>query len=198
MNHKQSILKIIVFSFLTLIPLHQASAEIFNRVVAIVNDDVITLYELNKKIVALTGETPVNLRLKGEGRYLEIRRQILELLIDERIAQDKILEMGIRISQRRIDQAIERIKTENKWTQADLLTNLKNQKMTLEQYREEIRKDLERMELINRQVRSKIVIREEEIEKYYREHESMFKDDDRVYLSGIFLLSSWLCTWRPL
>jgi len=40
---------------ITVIWTHPLSAEVFNRVVAIVNEEVITLYELNKRMVEITG-----------------------------------------------------------------------------------------------------------------------------------------------
>ncbi|MBW2031420.1 MAG: peptidyl-prolyl cis-trans isomerase [Deltaproteobacteria bacterium] len=165
------------------------SGEIVNRIVAIVNDDIITLYELNKRIKELTGLVPNDLRLKGEEEYLATRRQVLELLIDEKIARRKIDELGIRISKRRIDATIERVKEENRWTQEDLLRMLKEEGMTFEEYREKIKGELERVELINHEVKSKIVIREEEIRKYYEDHKERYRTEERVHLAGIFLVA---------
>jgi len=166
-----------------------AAGEVLNRIVAIVDDDIITLYELNKRIKEVTGLAPNELRLRGEEEYLATRRQVLELLIDEKIAQKKILELGIRISERRIDSTIERIKEENRWTQEDLERMLKEQDLTLEKYREKIKRGLERIELINREVKSKIVIREEEIRKYYEDHKDRYRTEERVHLAGIFLIA---------
>ena len=59
------------------------SAEICNRIVAIVNSEVITLRELNAKIRELTGLEPNDLRNRDEKTYLEARRKILDILIDE-------------------------------------------------------------------------------------------------------------------
>ncbi|MBW1999163.1 MAG: peptidyl-prolyl cis-trans isomerase [Deltaproteobacteria bacterium] len=166
-----------------------APGEVVNRIVAIVDDDIITLYELNKRIKEVTGLAPNALRLRSEEQYLTTRRQVLELLIDEKITQKKIHELGIRISKGRIDSTIERIKEENGWTQEDLVKMLKEQGLTLEKYREEIKKGLERVELINREVKSRIVIREEEIRKYYEDHKDRFRADERVHLAGIFLIA---------
>ena len=163
-------------------------AEIFNRVVAIVDDDIITLYELNKKIKDLTGLTPNELRLRDEKAFIATRRKILERLIDDKITQTKVLELGIEVDQKQVDESIERIKRENRWTQEDLMAKLKQEGLSMEEYREEMKKELERIQLINMEVRSKIVIREETLKAYYQENKEQFTGDEKVGLSSIFLI----------
>jgi len=167
---------------------HTVTAETFNRVVAIVNEDVITLHELNKKINEVTGSTPDDLRAQSEKRYLETRRKILELLIDEKITQAKIQELGINVSEEQIDATIENIKKIHKITHEDLLTQLKSDGLTYEKYREKIKEDLERHRLINSEVKSKIIIREEQLNQYYDEHKAEFSSVGEVHLATIFLM----------
>ena len=166
---------------------HRAFAEIYNRVVAVVNDEVITLYELNKRIEEITGFTAENMRAEDEKGFLETRRRILELLIDERIAREKIHELGIQITPSQVDAAIENIKKNSRLTHEDLINGLKKEGITFEKYRETIKKDLERIRLINYEVKSKIIIREEQIRKYYQQHKEMFHVEEQVHLAGIFL-----------
>jgi peptidyl-prolyl cis-trans isomerase SurA len=163
------------------------SAEIFNRVVAQVNNEVITLYELNMKIKELTGFDPDDLRMKDEKRFLEFRREIIDLLVDEKITNEKIQELGIQVTPSEIDAAIERIKQSNHLTHEDLLASLKKQQMSYESYWERIKRDLERTRLINFEVKSKIIIREEEIKEYYSKNKDKFSTPENVHLAAIFL-----------
>jgi peptidyl-prolyl cis-trans isomerase SurA len=178
----------LLVALLTLFGLKGVCAETFNRVVAIVNDDVITLYELNQKIRELTGSNAQDLRDKDERSYLETRRQILELMIDEKCTEEKVRELGIKIPPQQIDAYMENVKRRNRWTQEDLMTMLKSEGITYEEYREAVRSRLERIELINHQVKSKIIIREEQIAQYYKEHQEEFASEDTVQLAGIFLI----------
>ena len=57
------------------------------------NNDVITLYELDNKIKELTGYDSGELKMKDEKKYIETRRKVLDLLVDEKIAFEKIREM---------------------------------------------------------------------------------------------------------
>jgi peptidyl-prolyl cis-trans isomerase SurA len=167
--------------------LQPSNGETLNRVVAIVNDDIITLHELNKKIKELTGMAPVDLRGHNEDQFFETRRQVLELLIDEKITKAKIQEMGIKVDEKEIDDAIEKLKRDNKWTQEDLLARLKNEGISLEKYKENMKTELERIQLINYEVRSRIIIREEMMTQYYEENKKKFNAELKVHLASIFL-----------
>ena len=135
-------------------------AEICNRVVAIVNNEMITLHELNAKIKELTGLDPADLRKRDEKIYFETRQKILDLLIDKKIAGEKIRELGIKVTEKEVDAAIERIKKENYLTHEDLLMSLAKQGISHELYRESIKNEFERTQLIHIEVKSKIIITE--------------------------------------
>jgi peptidyl-prolyl cis-trans isomerase SurA len=164
------------------------AAEVCNRVVAVVNNDVITLYELNIRIKEMTGSAPEELMQKNETMFRDAQRKILELLIDEKIAQAKIKELGIKVADRQVDNFLEKMKRDNQWTQEDLVAGLEKEGLSYEKYRERVRRDLERAQLIEYEVRSKIIIRDEVIQKYYEDHRGTFGVAEKVQLAGIFLM----------
>lgn len=170
-----------------LVPKPAAAAETCNRIVAVVNGDVITLYELNQRIKEMSGLDPDQLRAQDENRYMESRRAVLDLLIDEKLAEEKIQELGIRVTPAQVDAAVERIKRNSNWTQEDLMARLKQEGVDYETFRERIRGQLERMELIHEEVQSRIVIREEELKEYYETHKSDFTKLAEVHLAAIVL-----------
>ena len=185
---KSTLLILILLAFGgNIILLEKAYGEIYNRVVAIVNADVVTLYELDTRMKELTGMTPEALKRKSEGQYIDTRRKILERLIEEKIAIEKIQELEIKVQPKEVDATIEKVKTDNKLTQEDLVAALKEQGQTYEQYRKMLKTELERMRLINYEVKSKIIIREEELKEYYDEHKDEFSTQGKVHLAMIFL-----------
>ena len=167
-----------------------SAAEINNRIVAIVNNDVITLYELEEKIVEITGLSSDDIKAQNEERYIEIRRQIQDQLINEKITRAKILELGIQVTEAEIDSYIENIKAANKLTQESLIDQLAAEGLTYEKFRKNIKENLERDQLIEYEVISKTIIREEHIIKYYHDHIDDYKIDEQVYLAGIFLMQN--------
>jgi len=162
-------------------------ADICNRIVAFVNNDIITSYELENRMQKLVGTSLDQFKEKDPQGYSDARRQILNMLIDEKIAQERIKELGINISAKEIDQAIERLKEDNHWTHEDLLLRLKDQKLSLYEYKEAMKTELERVRLINHEVKSKIIVRDEDIGEYYKRHQDEFSSPSRVRLSAIFI-----------
>ena len=163
------------------------SAEIFNRIVAAVNDEIITLYELNGRIKEITGTDPSQLKQLNKKGFLETRRNILDLLIDEKITHDKVMELGIGATSKELDAAIEGIKARNNWTHEDMIEIISSDGMTYEKYRNTIKKEMEQMRLIDFEVKSKIIISDEDIKKYYDDHADGFRSEERVRLAIILL-----------
>lgn len=170
-------------------PSPYAHAEPVNRVVAVVNKEVITLHELNKKIKEVTGFTPEDMMKRDERAFPDVRRQVIELMIDERITEAKIRELGIKITQKQIDETVESVKRENRLTQDELRIRLQRDGVTWEKYLDKLKKELERQQLIQTEVRSKILITEDRIKRYYEEHKDQYTIDAKVRLAGIFLVS---------
>jgi peptidyl-prolyl cis-trans isomerase SurA len=164
------------------------AAEVCNRVVAVVNNEVITLYELNNRVKEMTGEAPEELMQKNQAMFRDAQQKILALLIDEKIAQAKIKELKIRVTEKQVDNYLEKLKRDNQWTQEDLVAGLQKEGLSYEKYRERIKRDIERAQLIEYEVRSKIIIRDEAIQKYYEENKGTFGAAEKVQLAGIFLM----------
>ena len=166
-----------------------AFSEICNRIVAAVNNEIITLYELNRRIKLLTGTDPYELERQDKAAFIEARRNILDLLVDEKISHDKVVELGIEVTPKEVDATVEQIKARNNWTHEDMIAGLKKQGINFEQYKENLKREMEQMRLIDFEVKSKIVIRDETVKKYYDDHIDEFTTDDRVRLAIILLLN---------
>ncbi len=166
------------------------SAETCNRIVAFVNNDVITLHELEKSIEELTGQSSDYLKAQDEQQFLVIRREILEQMINEKIAQEKILDLGIQMTEAEIDSTVENIKQANQLTQEDLINYLKAEGLSYERFRKKIKEDLERGRLVDYEVNSKTIVREDQITDYYNSHIDDYKTDAQVHIAGISLIQN--------
>jgi peptidyl-prolyl cis-trans isomerase SurA len=177
----------LVSVFLLFRPAGTEARDCFDRVVAIVNNDIITLYELNTEFKQIAGVDPSELQKTDDQQYFRARWKVLDMLIDERIAAEKAKELDIRVTPDDVDNAIERIKKQNDLTQEDLMAHLKSRGLTYERYRENVKKELQRVRLINYEVKSKIIIRDEKIKEYYEAHKKDFSSPGEVHLATIFL-----------
>ncbi|MGD9157511.1 MAG: SurA N-terminal domain-containing protein [Desulfobacteraceae bacterium] len=178
----------IVITFFLVVPELFAAAN--NRVVAKVNDDVITLFELNNMIEELTGKTSEELQSENEEEFFNIRKLVLERMMDDRLEKQKIKELELEASREQIDRYVENIKQERKMTQEDLIAQLEKEGMTYEKYREKIKDNLEHSNLVDREIREKMIISEEQINEYYESHKKEYEKPGEAHIAIISLTPS--------
>jgi len=162
---------------------------IVDRIVAVVNDEIITLYDLNEtlkpyeKNIQALGYSPEKVR----ETLFKLRADLLNKLVDEKLTDQQIKKNNLTISTQEIDMTIERIKENRSYTDEDLRAGLAEQGLTIEEYRENLKKRLLRGKLVTREVKSKIVITGAEIEKYYNEHIEKYAAETKYHLWNIFI-----------
>jgi peptidyl-prolyl cis-trans isomerase SurA len=163
-------------------------AEVVDRIIAYVNDDIITLSELNERTNAFVAARRQNPFLREEEQSLEkIRREMLDYLINERLAAQEVARLKISVSEEDVDEAIGKIIEENRLTQETLEAELRKDGRTLDDLREQIKKSMEQTKLVSREVRSKTVITDEMIQAYYQDHIEEFEGKARWRIQDIYL-----------
>jgi peptidyl-prolyl cis-trans isomerase SurA len=163
--------------------------EVIDRIVAVVNSDIITLYDLNRafkpyeeNIKAL--QYPPD---KERETLFQVRKDLLDQLIDSKLADQEIERAQITVSEEDIDRTIERMKESRSFTDEELREGLARQGMTMEEYRKEIKEQILRTKLVNREVKSKIVITREDIKTYYDSHQDQYAGEKKYYLYNLFV-----------
>ncbi|HEA68243.1 MAG TPA: hypothetical protein ENI07_15695 [Desulfobacterales bacterium] len=164
-------------------------AEIVDRIVAVVNDDIISMFEMNQKVKPFT-ERVKTLDYPAEQKkilLLKIREDVLNRLIDEKLADQEIKRVRINVSEKEVDNAIERFKETNDLTDERLKEALKRDGISMVEYRKHIRDQVLRGKLVNREVQSKIVITKADIEAYYKQHPEDYAGKKKFRLRHIIM-----------
>ncbi|MFZ3208001.1 MAG: peptidylprolyl isomerase [Geobacteraceae bacterium] len=179
-----------LFSFALLITLAlqplSTSAELINGIAAIVNDDIITIYDVDKETAIISKEA-VKLATAAPPITPELRALALNRLIDQKLTDHKITELGIIISEEELRQYIEDVKKQNHiGTQEALVAALLTQGLTYDQYRKQLREQMERIRLMSQEVRSKIQIGEKEIKEYYDANRAKYGEEELFQANHIF------------
>ncbi|QTA79087.1 Chaperone (peptidyl-prolyl cis-trans isomerase) [Desulfonema limicola] len=172
-----------------LFTIKKAQAEIVDRIVAVVNDDIISLFELNS-IFLPYAEKVKSLDYSPEQKkemLFKVREDIINQLIDQKLTDQEIRQARISVSKAEIDNSIERIKESNYYTDEDLAAALKREGYTLEDYRERLKEQILRSKLVNLEVKSKIIITKEDIKAYYDSHAEEFQGEKKYHLKNILM-----------
>ncbi|MBU0481621.1 MAG: SurA N-terminal domain-containing protein [Proteobacteria bacterium] len=145
-----------------------SSAELIDRVVAVVNSEVITSTELEKAGEALfrqlRGKTPAD---QLDKALAEARNKILEDQIDNLLITQEAETQKINVSEAEIDEAVQRVAENNKISVEELHQELARSGVEIRDYRKNIEHNIQRSKLISRQVSSKIVISDKKAKEYY-------------------------------
>ena len=169
----RNVIKLLLFTavstLFSFICIHSVSgAQLVDRVVAIVNDDVITMSEVNEAgkgyFKKITENAPAN---QLENALQRARTEVLNSLIDKRLIKLEAEKQGIHISDAEVQAAAEQMMANNKMTKEMLDTQLGQMGMSYEAYLDTIRNQILQSKLVNYEVRSKLIITDEMILDYY-------------------------------
>lgn len=180
-------MRVILCLFCLLLGSRVLRAETIDRIVAVVNDDIILYSELQDQVQLYQKASP-DLRLDTPAKREQFEREVLQRMIQERLAEQEIKRLKINVSERDVDSAVENFKKENGFTDDQLKYVLQQQGQTLDHFREDIKKQLERARLIERVLKSKTVITDEQIDSYLQGSAvPTVSTNERRHLAVIFL-----------
>ncbi len=157
-----------------------------DRVIAVVNTEVVTRLDLDEQVkVALQ-------QLNRQGTPLPARevleRQLLERLITAKVLAQSAKETGLRVDDTQLQRSIDRIAQENKTTPDAFRKTLEAEGIDFNRFREELRNEILIARLKEREVDSKILITEAEIDNYLKNQQGQAGKDDEYSLSHILIL----------
>ncbi len=160
--------------------------NITNAIVAIVNDDIITLHDINREAQPAIAEAEKKAALDDAARS-RLRRAALDRLIEKRLTEQKIKELSIRVSDEELRQAIEDVQKQNNiTTQEALVAALTVQGLTYEQYRARLQEQIEKLKLVSMEVRAKIQVGESEMRDYYTANLAKYSEEESFRARHIF------------
>ena len=178
------LLKLVFFILFSLSVCSAEAMELVNRIVAVVNDDVITAVELDDRVQAIS--TQIQKRGIPLPPENVLRKQVLEQMIMDRIQLQYAAEVGLKVDDDQLNKAIERIASENKMSAEQFRKAIEQDGVDFDKFRNEIRTEIVKTKLRQREVDSKIVVTDTEVNNYLRNLKRQGKAEE-YNLSHIFI-----------
>ena len=160
--------------------------QVLDRIVAVVNDEVITLRELEeqRRTIATT--------LQRQGTPLPpsdaLDRQVLERFINERAQLQFAKDNGVRVDDQTVDKTIGRIAQENKLTVTQFREALSKDGVPYGKFREEVRNEIIINKVREKEVDNRILISDAEIENYLATRQTQGGTEDEFRIAHILVL----------
>ncbi len=149
-------------------------AEIVDRVVAAIDGDPVTLYDLE-----------VWARQRGPAE--ELSAQVLEAYVTERLLTKEAEAQGVEVREQDVDRYIADVRRAQGLDDTGFAGALREQGMTVEGYREAVRGEILKSELINREIRSRVSVSPEQMRRHYEAHADDYGLAERVQLRMILV-----------
>ncbi|NLC71495.1 MAG: hypothetical protein GX751_09080 [Desulfuromonadaceae bacterium] len=156
-------------------------AEVINRIAAVVNGEVITTHQVDKKITELSPKVQEE---SWEQRQV-LRKQALGVLIEETLIEQKVKELKIEVKEEELDAAQRDVERSNNLTSEQLVAALAQQGMSYEGFRDNLRKQLIRLRLLRQDILKNLRITDREINEYFRVHIDDYRKPPTLRLATI-------------
>jgi peptidyl-prolyl cis-trans isomerase SurA len=173
---------LIIFSLIFAIP---SQGEVVDRIIAIVNDDIITLKEV---------ESYVHVEKRNQFtsideylRNLQLKER-LDFFISSLLIKQQAKKLKIDVSDKEVESIIENIKKQNLITEIELKEQLKKDKITYENFAEGIRLNILRSRVLTRVVSPEVLVTDAMLKEYYDKHKDEYRDMEyhlkQIFISG--------------
>jgi parvulin-like peptidyl-prolyl isomerase len=166
-------------------------AEVVDKIVAVVNDEIITLYEFNTAFEPYRKN--IENTYKGTDKEAVIKQTkeaFLQRLIDNILIEQEAKKSGagIIVKDEEVMEVLQDVSAKQKLSMQKYLKNLAQEGNSLESVKKEIRGQMMRARLLRREVKSKILVSDEEIGEYYNKNRQDYEGKETVRIKQILLL----------
>jgi peptidyl-prolyl cis-trans isomerase SurA len=174
-----------VFAWIILSCAVPASANVIEQIIVVIDGEPYTLTNFKDYARSqMSREFPAG-DLKQLGKE---DQEVVEQFITDKLLAAEVKQSGIKVSDDEIDHYIGQIKQKNGINDEQLREALKREGVTWEKYRASIRAEVEKSEIIESQVRKKVNITPEDVERYYQLNQKKYIADERARVRHILLV----------
>ena len=188
MVNRKSMLTVGVVAAALALPPFTFGAKIVERIIARVNNDIITARQFEQekqKLREQLGEQYTGAEL--EQQFQEQSKNLLRDLIDQDLMVQKAKDLDIKVESDVVKKLDEYRKDAHLATQEELQAEVERQGMVWEDFEDNIRRQLFMQEVIGHEVGSRVVVTREDARKYYEAHKNEFVFPEGVHLAEILI-----------
>lgn len=175
----------LIVGFALLLPL-SVQARVVDKIAAVVGGEIILQSEVEERAArAMADIAAIPNPTQRAARAAAVRRQVLDRMVDDQLLILEANELKVSVSSEEVDRTIDVIKKDNGLTDAQLREALLREGMTMASYRQNTKRDILKMRVINIAVGSKVSVSDADVQSYYERH--MQESNVQVRASHIFL-----------
>ena len=165
----------------------QASLEAADRILAVVNKDTITQSEADVYLNMIVLELSQHYKGKNlEEKTEDERKHLIEKMIEDKIIVQEAKRKGLQARTDKVKQRIEQIKAGYD-SEVDFENSLKQRGLTIKDLENKLNDQMIMREIIEQEVRSKIIVSPDEVTKFYEARKSDFMQSETRAIESLYL-----------
>lgn len=162
---------------------------VVDKIVAQVNGEIVTLFELNEKVQAYVAQVEKRAYNPADPALKELKERILKTMIEDIMLKQEAARMKVQISDSEVESRIREIREKGGLSEAQFVQQLRLEGMTRKQFVEAIKKDILKKQLLGYMVQRKVVVSEEEIKQYFEANKSVLSAPRAGSRIGLIMLT---------
>jgi peptidyl-prolyl cis-trans isomerase SurA len=170
-----TVIALIAILFTNSVPGSASGSVVVDRVVAVVNDDIITMSDLQREEALKKGEVVHDDRL------------VLEDMIDRKLQMAAAKRSGMDVTDKELADAVADIIKRNNMDMQQFGVALAKEGLTVEQYKAELREQITLSRLFNKYIRSNVNVDEAEARAFYQNNPKTYSLPEEIRVRQIFL-----------
>ena len=163
-----------------------AMAKVFDRVVAKVNSEIITLSSVNEKVELLRQKYRGDFKGRDEK---EVLNEALNTIVEEKLQLQEGKKRGLAVDDSAVDAAVKDIEKKNGLEEGQLASMLISEGRSLETYKNHIRDQILVSKVIRYELGSRVSVSERKIAKYYYANQKDFWEPVKARVRHILILT---------
>jgi peptidyl-prolyl cis-trans isomerase SurA len=170
-----TVIALIGILFTNSVPGSASGSVVVDRVVAVVNDDIITMSDLQREEALKKSEV------------VHDDRQVLEDMIDRKLQMAAAKRSGMDVTDKELADAVVDITKRNNMDMQQFGVALAKEGLTIEQYKAELREQITLSRLFNKYIRSNVNVDEAEARAFYQNNPKTYSLPEEIRVRQIFL-----------
>jgi peptidyl-prolyl cis-trans isomerase SurA len=160
--------------------------ETVDRIVATVDGEIITLFDLNNRIKPfLENFKGKQLTDKDKIAIYELKKKILNDMINDILIKKFASKYEIEISKLEVENYINELRKKSGLSMEEFKKELKKEGITYEQFYKKVEFNMLKHRVLGAMVKRKVVVTDKEIEDYYNKHKNKYKEEETVHLRAL-------------
>ncbi|OGW38766.1 MAG: hypothetical protein A2X58_00905 [Nitrospirae bacterium GWC2_56_14] len=156
------------------LPRSTGASVVVDRVVAVVNDEIITLSDLQRED-------------QKKGGAARNEHMVLEDLIDRKLQLAAAKRSGVDVTDPELAEALTEIMKRNSMDRKQFDVELAKDGLTYNEYRSELREQITLSRVFNKYVRSGLILDEAELRAYYERNQKLYAQPEEIRVRQIFI-----------